>query len=323
MSERNQIIGRFLANTPWSDWTRTPLAGDASTRRYERLQKENNTIILMDAAPESTSDTTAFTTIAQYLTECGLCAPDILAHDHDLGLLVLGDLGSTDFAKWLKAKPTDSQELYKAAIDVLVMLQTCKAPEGLIYLTPDVATEMIGITGDYYAQADLSDLMKELHATFEQFAPQADTFAMRDFHAENLIWRPDLAGTAKVGLLDFQDAFIAPKGYDLASLLRDARRDLEPRFVEDMVLYYLEKTKQDDAFRVQLACLGIQRNLRILGVFARLASVSRKNRYVDLIPRVWYNLLQDLAHPALGQLRHAVHDCIPPPSTSFLERLRR
>lgn len=322
MTDRRNIVAQFIAGSQWAGWSRKPLAGDASSRRYERLQKGDATVILMDAPPENAESTAVFAKMAGYLMECGFCAPDILAHDHSNGLLVLDDLGTNDFAKWLRTKPSDSKALYKAAIDVLVELQACQVPEGLTHMTPDVAAEMIGITGEFYADADLSDLQSELGETFRQFAPNADTFAMRDFHAENLIWRPQRTGTARVGVLDFQDAFVAPNGYDLISLLRDARRDLEPLFVDEMVAYFLEKTKQGEAFRIQLACLGVQRNLRILGVFARLAAVSNKKRYVDLIPRVWYNLQQDLAHPALNQLPHAVRDCIPEPNASFLERLR-
>ncbi len=323
MSDRHAIIAGFLAETKWATWERISLVADASARRYERLEKDGATVILMDAPPENAESTAIFAERALYLKDCGLNPPDILNQDHELGLLVISDLGRNDYAKWLQTAPQDSTALYKTAIDVLVRLQTCSPPEGLTSMTPTMGAEMIEITGEHYAQTDVTDLRVALHTALERHAPNADTFAMRDFHAENLIWRPELTGTARVGLLDFQDAFIAPAGYDLASLLRDARRDLNSSFVDEMMIYFLEQTTRDDRFRAQLAVLGVQRNLRILGVFARLATVAHKKRYVDLIPRVWYNLQQDLAHPALQHLKQAVHDCVPAPDASLLERLRQ
>jgi aminoglycoside/choline kinase family phosphotransferase len=150
-------------------------------------------------------------------------------------------------------------------------------------------------------------------AALSACAPVADRLALRDFHAENLIWRPALAGAARVGLLDFQDAFIAPAGYDLVSLLRDARRDVDPKLVQDMIARFTAGTDVGPDFPAQFACLGAQRNLRILGVFARLAKQAGKTRYLTLIPRVWRNLMLDLAHPALADLRAVVHDLLPPP----------
>jgi Predicted phosphotransferase related to Ser/Thr protein kinases len=153
--------------------------------------------------------------------------------------------------------------------------------------------------------------------------PTPDTLALRDYHAENLIWRPDLDGLARVGLLDFQDAFVAPLGYDLASLLRDARRDVPDDICAAMVAHFMAATGAGAEFPAQLACLGAQRNLRILGVFARLATEMGKTRYIPMIPRVWAQLQKDLAHPALSDLRDVVADLLPPPDAALLARLQR
>lgn len=323
MTERENVITQFLSNTKWAAWDRAAIAADASARRYERLMQNGSSVILMDAPPQMDQSTAAFIEIAEYLTDHGFQAPQILAQDQKNGILLLGDLGSRDYARWLQKHPTDNGTLYKTAIDVLVRLETCEPPKHLTKMTPERGTEMVAITGEHYAQCDMADVQTELLSALRQYAPVANTFALRDFHAENLIWRPDQSGRARVGLLDFQDAFIAPSGYDLASLLRDARRDIDPRFAKEMIEYFLTKTKRDDGFLVQLACLGIQRNLRILGVFGRLATEMQKKKYIDLIPRVWGNLQQDLGHPALAKLRNAVNEILPPPSASFLESVRQ
>ncbi|WP_341367767.1 phosphotransferase [Yoonia sp. BS5-3] len=322
-SDREAVIENFLAQSRWVGWARRPIVADASARSYTRLEKEGASVILMDAPPNQVDNTEQFIAVAKYLSECGLNPPRILAQELADGILVLSDLGQLDFAEWLRSKPDDAAELYKAAIDILIRLESCRPPTDLTRLTPELGADMIAVTGECYAQGPIRDLQNELLQALRQFAYDADTFALRDFHAENLIWRPDQTGTARVGLLDFQDAIVAPCGYDLVSLLRDARRDTDPDFVQDMLQYYFDKTGKDQGFRTQLACLGIQRNLRILGIFARLATVMNKPRYIDLIPRVWYNIQQDLDHAALANLRDAINDTLPFPDHDFLESLRQ
>ena len=300
----------------------TPLAGDASGRRYARLTRNGDSVILMDAPPANGEDTRPFAAIATWLRSVGLCAPDILAHDPDLGIMVLSDLGTDDFAGWLRRQPDDAAKLYAAAVDVLVHLRGQTAEMPLTRMTPQVAADMVAITGEFYAGADVANLMAEVADHFDAHAPTPDTLALRDYHAENLIWRPHETGLARVGLLDFQDAFLAPAGYDLASLLRDVRRDVDRGLAAQMVDYYIEKSGVGAAFRTQLACLGAQRNLRILGVFARLARTRGKPQYIDMIPNVWDNLMRDLDHPALARLRAATLDCLPAPDADLLQRLR-
>jgi aminoglycoside/choline kinase family phosphotransferase len=153
------------------------------------------------------------------------------------------------------------------------------------------------------------------------FAPDPTTLALRDYHAENLIWRPEHKGARRVGLLDFQDAFVAPAGYDLASLLRDARRDVASSVANETIDYFATRTKAGPEFRTGLACLGVQRNLRILGVFARLATTMGKPRYLAFMPRVWGHILQDIENPNLTNLKQAVMDTVPAPTPSYLKGL--
>lgn len=115
---------------------------------------------------------------------------------------------------------------------------------------------------------------------------------------------------------------MAPAGYDLASLLRDVRRDVNAGLAEQMTDYYMQATGADAGFRAGLACLGAQRNLRILGVFARLSMHFGKPHYVDLIPRVWNHLQNDLTHPVLAGIRKIVEATLPPPTPDVLKRLK-
>lgn len=323
MGDRTALIAEFIAGSEWASWQRIPLAGDASSRRYERLIRDGRSVILMDAPPDNGEDTRPFAQLANWLGSVGLCPPQVLAHAGDIGVMVLSDLGTNDFVRWLTRHPTASDQLYKSAVDVLAHLHGQPADLPLQRMTPQIAGDMVAITGQYYAMTNAGDLVSSVRAHFDTLAPDADTVALRDYHAENIIWRPDQTGMARIGLLDFQDAFIAPAGYDLASLLRDVRRDVDTALADRMTDYFMQATGAGPDFRAQLACLGAQRNLRILGVFARLAKTRGKPDYIDLIPRVWDNLMRDLAHPALARLRTATLDCLPSPGPRHLQGLRQ
>ncbi|MEJ6403330.1 aminoglycoside phosphotransferase family protein [Yoonia sp. 2307UL14-13] len=320
MSDRAAEIGRFLAPTVWAEWENVPIAGDASARRYGRLCHAGQSVILMDD-PSAPQSTVPFVNVARYLQREGLCPPHILAHDPDAGLMVISDLGDWDFARWLRRSPDDAEMLYRAAIDVLLHLSGKVPDMDLPCLTPAQGGAMMAPLS-HYADGSIDDLAAAVTAAMVALLPPPDTIALRDFHAENLIWRPDHVGTDRVGLLDFQDAFITPPGYDLVSLLRDVRRDVSVDLVDRMTQYFADRAGIGHEIGPQLACLGVQRNLRILGVFARLARVDGKRRYIELIPRVWRNLLADLAHPALGGVKAQVDRVLPAPEPSFLDTLR-
>jgi aminoglycoside/choline kinase family phosphotransferase len=318
MSDRTKQMTEFLAKTPWATWTQTPLAGDASSRRYLRLSDGENSAILMDANPKTGETTQTFTNIGQWIRSQSLCAPKVLLHDTKRGFLLLEDLGREDFARHLAAHPTHVTTLYTAATDILIQLDAAQPPENLTAMTPEIGGEMVGMTAQWYGNPNQSQIVDEIAEHLTQLCPIADTMALRDFHAENLIWRPNLEGTNRVGLLDYQDAFIAPRGYDLVSLLRDVRRRVDPSLGQAMNAYFIAKTGVD---RSALACLSVQRNLRILGVFSRLARRDQKLRYVSMIPHIWEMIILDLQHPALQKLQTCVATTLPAPENSAIKDL--
>jgi len=322
MPDRAALIHDFVSNTVWKDWPRKPIQGDASSRRYWRLTNGDQTVILMDDAPEIGGSTVPFAAIAQLLLGHGLCAPHILAHDPDNGLMIISDLGNYDVAALLRARPEQEMALYRISVEVLVKLHNIKPPDDLGRMTAQVGADMLDPVGTFYCRADITDLQRQMLVALETYAPIANTLALRDYHAENLVWRSALGGLDRVGLLDFQDAFVAPAGYDLASLLRDARRDVGQDTTEEMITYFSEQINAGPTFRTQLACVAIQRNLRILGVFGRLSLKMGKVRYLDLIPRVWGHIMTDLEDPKLARLRQAVLDTVPAPTKELLAGLR-
>lgn len=325
MSAGTDAIAAFLAGSAWAGWDRAPLAGDASARRYDRLTgPDGETAILMQAPPGSGETLGPFIAIARHLERIGLCPPAILRADPDAGLAVISDLGPRQVAQWLAAHPQDEFPLYAAAIDVMAVVQAHPPPPGLAALTPATAAGMIAPVGEWYAPGlDTGAMTEALRRALGEHAPDADRLSLRDYHAENLIWRPAERGLARIGLLDFQDAVLAPPAYDLVSLLRDARRDVGPALRAAMIDRFAGLTGRDAAaMGAAFACLGVQRNLRILGIFARLARRDGKARYLDLLPRVHAHVVADLSHPALAGLRPLVLAALPAPDAAHLARLR-
>jgi aminoglycoside/choline kinase family phosphotransferase len=323
MSKRASQITHFLRGSPWEHWDQSPLAGDASSRRYIRLSNADESAILMDADPAVGQSTDAFARIAKWLRENALSAPTIPKHNPNAGLMVLEDLGSNDLAQWIAQHPKDADLLYQTATDVLVTLDRLPAPANLSVMTPEVGGQMLDVTCHWYAHsADHEAIPKAMSAALEACCGAPSHVALRDYHAENLIWRPDRTGTDRIGLLDFQDAFIAPRGYDLVSLLRDVRRAVDPEIATRMTAYFAKQIgTSDEALGPGLACLAAQRNLRILGVFARLALRDGKHRYITMIPHLWGMITKDLDHPALRDLKAVVAETLPPPKHSAIKDL--
>ncbi|MCW1918880.1 tRNA (adenosine(37)-N6)-threonylcarbamoyltransferase complex ATPase subunit type 1 TsaE [Rhodobacter sp. KR11] len=285
----------FLSAQGLSDVPLTPLPGDASARRYARVKG----MLLMDAPKDQPDRTEDFSRIANHLRDLGLSAPKVSAEDHPRGFLLVEDLGDPLYPKVIAQSPDLQPMLYEAATDVLRHLQSHPAPDGLPNLTAAQWAEAAGLALDHYApaspqtRADLIGLLTEALAR----ADGPRVLILRDFHAENLLWlkRP---GLARVGLLDFQLAQMGQPGYDLVSLTQDARRDVPPELEAHLVARF----DPSPDFATAHAVLGAQRALRILGIFARLATQG-KPRYLDLIPRVRGYLDRNLAHPALADLK--------------------
>jgi aminoglycoside/choline kinase family phosphotransferase len=317
----------FLSAAGWGAARRTPLAGDASPRRYERLFRDGGTAVLMDADPASGEDVRPFVAIAAHLAALGLSPPAILACDEANGFLLLEDLGDNLYARVVAACPGEEVTAYSAAVDVLVHLQAAPPPPGLAAYDAPAMGAAAGLAVTWYAagagagSADPGPLVEAVTAAVAALdAPPV--LALRDYHAENLLWLPDRTGLRRVGLLDFQSAELAPAAYDLVSLVQDARRDVPRALADAMIARHAAATGMPQAAtRRAVAVLGAQRALRILGVFARLCLRDSKPGYLRLIPRVWGQLQANLADPALAAVSQVVTAMLPPPTPETLDRI--
>lgn len=329
MTDRAALSAAFLHHAGWGSASRCFLAGDASERSYDRLSRDGQSAVLMDAPPARGDDTATFVAIARHLAALGLSPPAIFAEDHVNGFLLLEDLGDDLFARLLSADPGRELALYTSAADVLVILQRQPAPPGLPDLSAADWADAAAFALDWYAFAatgtapDRTAFVSVLSDLMARHADGRRVMILRDYHAENLLWLPARHGAARVGLLDFQLAQMGQPGYDLVSLLQDARRDVDPQTESRVIAHFCAATGTDPAaFATSYATLGAQRALRILGIFARLCLVSGKPAYLTLIPRVWNQLQRNLSHPALGPLAAVCRDILPEPTTTTIERIR-
>lgn len=328
MTDRAALASAFLARSGWGAALRQHLAGDASDRRYERLRLGAATAVFMDNPPGGADDPAAFVAMARHLRGLGLSAPATLAEDVAEGFLLLEDLGDDLFARLLVAEPSRELPLYTAAVETLLHLQHAPAPQGLVNQTAADWAEAALFALDHYALAatgtrpDPAAFRAALQAALTAHADGPRVLILRDFHAENLLWLPGRQGLARVGLLDFQLGQMGQPGYDLVSLLQDARRDVSPETESALVAHFARTTGADPArFAAHYATLGAQRALRILGIFARLCTQAGKPGYLRLIPRVWDQLQRNLAHPALADLRAVCDAVLPAPTPEILHRI--
>jgi tRNA threonylcarbamoyl adenosine modification protein YjeE len=352
--ERIARVRSLLAASGYDRAERKRLAGDASTRSYERLTQGSRSVLLMnaprrpdgppvrDGKPYSAiahlaEDVTPFIAMAKGLRQRGFSAPDILAADRTAGLLVLEDFGNDFIAGGDPSAPIE--ERYAAAVDVLVALHRQPLPAalpvepGLNYTLPNYDIDALLIETelllDWYllrSGAPVTDAKRQDYVGLwrDLLQPVIEgpcTWVLRDYHSPNLMWLPKRRGIANIGLLDFQDAVMGSPAYDVASLLQDARVDV-PEMMEVALLSRYVRARLKDAgfdapaFARLYATLAAQRASKILGIFARLDRRDGKPQYLRHLPRVWAYLQRALAHPALTALQTWYGENVPPAKAS-------
>jgi N-acetylmuramate 1-kinase len=349
---RLRALRRFLTETGYAEAKRLRMPGDASTRSYARLSRDDGVVILMNSprrpdgpaiydgksysgAVHLAEDVKPFVAIDKGLRERGFSAPAIHHGDLDAGFLITEDFGTAGFID--DDPPRPIAERYETAVDMLAALHRQSLPESLpvapkiTYVIPTFDTDALLVEVGLMLEWYLPDRgIEPTHAMRAEFAlmwrdllrkpaSTAKTWVLRDFHSPNLIWLDERPDIAKVGIIDFQDVVLGPAAYDLASLLQDARIDV-PEQLELVLLtrYIKARRSSDDAFdRASFAELyaivSAQRNTRLLGTFARLNRRDGKPQYLRHQSRIWTYLNRSLAHPALAPAREWYAANVPPP----------
>lgn len=321
-------VEAFLREAGWGGAEARHLAGDASSRRYTRLVKEGRSAILMQVPEPDQTVTRRFATVGDWLRAQGYSAPATLAHDPGDGLLLCEDFGDGLVAVLAEGDSALEARLYLAAIGFLADLRRHPAPDFAPILDGPALARLLAVLPEWYLPfcgiapgAETREIGPEIARLHDKFCSGSPpVLGMRDFHAGNIVWLPERKGVARIGLLDFQDAVATHPAYDVVSLLQDARRDLAPGLEHQMIGAYISATGCDQvAFRTAYAMIGVQRGLRILGVFARLALQAGRPQYLQYLPRVWSHISRNLAHPELARLRGLVEAGIPAPGSGMVQ----
>ncbi len=300
---RAAAVAAFLAEAGWGEARREPLAGDASFRRYVRVRRGGRTAMLMDAPPPE-EDVRPFMAVAARLTELGLSAPRVDRADPAHGLLLLEDFGDDTFTRLLERGESE-RALYTLATDALVALQRRPdAADGFPAFGEDRFVAGAELLLDWYlpAATDRDGFRTAMRQVLAPVLEGPGTLMLRDFHVDNLVRLDGRTGAAACGLLDFQDAAGGPPAYDLASLIEDARRDVDEGVRAAVLARYRAAFPGAADLKRDVAVLGAQRHIRVLGTFMRLARRDGKPGYMRHLPRLRRMLERNLAHPALEPL---------------------
>ena len=281
--------------------TLRPASADASFRRYLRVDGEGRSYIVMDAPPDR-EDCAPFVKVAQLMAEAGLNVPRVLAWDAPQGFMLLDDLGSRTMIEAVDpAQPAANLPLYTRAIDALVAWQLASKPGVLPPYDQALLARELSLFPDWYLQqhrglaltaAQQATLDSQFRLIMERNLASPSVYVHRDFMPRNLMIPGD-AAEPRLGVLDFQDAVYGPITYDIACLMRDAFLSWDEEFVLDVTVRYWQKAQKAglpvDAdfgeFYRGVEWMGLQRHLKVAGIFARLTLRDGKPKYLADAPR--------------------------------------
>jgi aminoglycoside/choline kinase family phosphotransferase len=296
---RTQALQAWITQQfPGQSFEMAAASADASFRRYFRITlADGSTRIVMDAPPEQ-EDCRPYLQVARLFGDADIHVPKIYAEDLTQGFLLLSDLGGTTYLDALKSHPDSAPTRYRDASIALVAIQKASRPDVLpeydrallareLQLFPDwYIARHLGITLNEKQQSTLADTFEKVLANN---LAQPQVFVHRDYHSRNL-----MISEPNPGVLDFQDAVYGPHTYDLVSLLRDAYITWEEEQELDWAIRYWEMARKENLpvpadfydFWRDYEWMGVQRQIKVLGIFARLYHRDGKDGYLADMPRV-------------------------------------
>ena len=302
MQKFKDIIAEILKKKSFPFSNISELEGDASNRKYFKFHSNNTELILMlDNDKKSLKKFIKITNlIKKYVS-----VPKILADFSKENILILEDFGQTKYSEVMKTK--NRQKLYMIAIDSLIEIQNKKLNLTDLYTAEKFLCES-DLFFDWYVHPKkninknkINDLLFRM---LENLNNIPKVFIHRDFHIDNLFFLKGRKYSYRCGWIDYQDALIGPCVYDLVSLTQDARVDIPKKLEIFLVNYYLEKYLgiDKDLFYYSYYLLAIQRHMKVLGIFTRLAKRDNKEKYLRHIPRVKKMLISNLKQNNFSEL---------------------
>lgn len=298
MQRQERILSWLMSVLATHSLELVPVSGDASFRRYFRVHVSNDEhYIVMDAPPQQ-EDCHPFVKVAELFTQAGVQVPQVLHRDLEQGFLLLTDFGDITYLGALHQDPSLAQGLYRQATDALVRIQQSSQAGVLPDYDRPLLQRELQLFPDWYVTRHLGVILNasQQHALHHLFArvldnalAQPKVFVHRDYHSRNL-----MVTASGPGILDFQDAVYGPITYDAVSLFKDAYILWEEDQVLDWLIRYWEHARRaklpvakDFAeFYRDFEWMGLQRHLKVLGIFARLNYRDNKTAYLQHLPLV-------------------------------------
>ena len=320
--ERFRLLENWIRTQfPDKPFTLAPASADASFRRYFRVTFSDGTLIAMDAPPPQ-EDCAPFVHVAGLFAASGAHVPEILAQDLAQGFLLLSDLGSTTYLQALNGDAGNTDRLYRDAVEALIKIQLASRANVLSDYDEALLLRELNLFPDWYLGRHLRVVPEatqkaELDRIFQRIVQnnlaQPRVFVHRDYHSRNL-----MVTTPNPGIIDFQDAVYGPITYDLVSLFKDAYISWDEERILDWLIRYWEQARKlglpvagdfADFYR-DFEWMGVQRHIKVLGIFSRLNYRDGKRGYLEDTPRfVTYVRAVAARYNALAPLR-AIFDAI-------------
>jgi aminoglycoside/choline kinase family phosphotransferase len=323
--QRYQQMQQWLSmHLPNPVYTLTPVAGDASFRRYFRLQQGEQSYIVMDAPP-ALEDSQPFVALAALFAAHKVRVPSVLQQDLTQGFLLLSDFGDAVLLSLLKQG--GAEQLYPAALDTLLQIQSVPPGQAYPFAHCDAAHLLAELHAfqewylEKYLQLDLlpheQALLSEVFERLVKVATeQPQVCVHRDYHSRNLMWLPQ----QQVGVLDFQDAMWGPVTYDVVSLLRDCYIAWPDEQVQHWLAYYLQQaqaqqhllTVSPSQLRYWFDLMGVQRHLKAIYRFSLKHVQEQRSEYLADIPQALrYVRAVSQAHPELAAFAEFLQQRVP------------
>lgn len=305
-------IVEFLVKSKLSDYDISPLAGDASDRRYYRLTQESHSLILMDSS-KTIESLNSFLAVDEYLLKQQFSVPEVFQTDVENGYLILEDLGDFTLNAYLNKNPNDLSDIYHGTVDLITSLVTLQDPPFPEFDTKFFLNEFSAFTtwymlyiGKVLSNQSLADFIASWDKPLEYLSTndKNKVFVHKDLHCGNLFWLPKRSGIKKLGIIDFQSAKSGSIVYDITSLIYDCRFPLPQSLQSNLSNQYLTAIGFNARLFTNLCDIYIaQRNIKILGNFTYISQHRGNPLYLEYLPSVWKLVTQSLNNPILKDVK--------------------
>ena len=299
------------------------ISGDASFREFYRIQKDFKSSIIVFAKKDKFKNLVTYSAVNKILNTNGILAPKLLNNFTNKNIIEIADLGKTSFYNFIKNKKNKLSN-YKKLIDIIIKMQKIKLKKEYNFKSNQIKFEKYN-SYNLHKESDLFfdwylkylftkkkskqmkiKIRKELNRLYKRLKLRNNCFTHRDFHASNVM----ISGK-KFGLIDSQDAIIGNPLYDVASLIDDVRIKIPQKTKEKLFNYYLKKTRfKKKDLKNDFDILSVQRNLKILGIFARLHVRDKKSNYLKFLPYTWKLIEMRLKNPIFYNLKNLIDELI-------------